>query len=177
MKRILFAFLCCLILCSCNSNEDNVIKNHNNKPDTIQSNAESSSDNKETQNNEYKVDVPFVFDDLEITISSDYTFSKINNTYSEYNNKAVVRIPVTIKNLKNETHSLNMFYYSLYGSKGIELGTVASYFDDSIDYSGKLKTGASQTKYFYLLYDGDGIYSIEFDDWVQKINIDINVVK
>lgn len=125
----------------------------------------------------YTLGKPFTFDDLEITISNEYTFKKITNKYSDYYGKDVVRVPVTIKNLKNETHNLNMFYYSWYGAQGIQLDSVTHYFDDGIDEAGNLRTGASYTKYFYFLYDGNGTYTVEFSDWSDKISININIKK
>ena len=125
--------------------------------------------------NQYQLDVPFTFDDLEITIGSEYSFSTVDNMYSEYNGQSVVRIPITVKNLSSETHSLNMFYITYYGSQGSQLDGVNYYFDDAIESAGDLRTDASYTKYCYLLYDGDGTYTIELDDWYDKISIDIEV--
>ena len=119
----------------------------------------------------------FTFDELEITIGSKYEFSKVKNQFSEHNNKVVVKLPVTIKNLKNETHHLSFMYYKFFGSKGTELDGVESYFDDSVDNAGDLRHGASYTKYFYFLYDGDGEYAIEFDDWSIKKTVVFNIKK
>lgn len=172
MKKLLLTFLCCLTMCGCVNNSDASDDNYN-KPNNAQQNA---SDKGETKTKPV-LNKPFIFDDLEITISDSYTFDIIKNQFSEYNNNSVIKIPVTIKNLKDETHSLNMFYFSLFGSKGSELHRVSAFFDDSVDSAGDLRTGSSYTKYFYILYDGDGIYSIEFDNWVDKITIDINIKK
>ena len=89
----------------------------------------------------------------------------------------MVKIPVTIKNLKDETHSLNMFYYKTFGSKGTQLDTLGYYFDNSVDEAGDLRSGASYTKYFYLLYDGNGTYAIEFDNWAKKITVEFEIKK
>lgn len=164
MKKLLLIALCCLCLIGCNSNTE--------KPDNQNNN--SSNDNEEST---YSVNKPFTFDDLEITISDKYSFDTIDNEFSEYDKQTVIKLPVTIKNLKNETHSLNMFYYSFFGSKGTELDSISSFFDDSVDFAGDLKQNASYDKYFYLLYDGDGTYTIEFDDWSTKISIDIEIKK
>lgn len=150
------------------SNNTVIENNSNNTDDTVSNNNSS---------NTYKLDTPFTFDDLEITISSNYSFVTLDNKFSKLNNSSVIKIPVTVKNLKNETHSLNMFYISFFGSQGIELDTVWTYFDDSVEDGGDLKTEASYTKYFYILYDGDGTYSIEFDNWANKIDIDIDIKK
>lgn len=175
MKKILFIVVCCLCLCGCEDSNKTNINNtfkENNNSDTTQQEKETK-----TNNSKPALDKAFNFDDLEITIGSSYSFVAIDNHYSEHHNSSVVKLPVTIKNLKDETHSLNMFYFNLFGSKGTELDNIASYFDDSIDYAGDLRTGASYTKYFYLLYDGDGTYSIEFDDLTNKITIDIDIKK
>ncbi len=172
MKKLLLIMLCCLCLSGCTSN-------NNETPDNNQTNG-NENNNSTTNNNEstdYSINKAFIFDDLEITISDDYSFDTIDNMFSEYDNQVVIKVPVTVKNLKDETHSLNMFYYSFFGSQGTELNTVASYFDDSIDFAGDLRKDASYTKYFYILYDGDGTYTIEFDDWTDKISIDIEVTR
>ena len=36
--------------------------------------------------------------------------------------------------------------------------------DDTVDYAGDLRSGASYTKYLYFLYDGNGTYAIEFNN-------------
>lgn len=119
----------------------------------------------------------FTFDDLEITIGKEISFVKITNEFSENYGKDVVKIPITIKNLKEETHSLNMFYYKVFGANGTELNDVSIYFDDSVDLAGELRSGASYTKYLYYPYDENGIYAIEFDNWSSKITVEFDVKK
>ena len=70
-----------------------------------------------------------------------------------------------------------MFYYSFFGTQGTELDTVAAYFDESIDYAGDIQPGASYTKYLYILYDGDGKYIIDFDNYSEKKTVEINIQK
>ena len=107
----------------------------------------------------------FTFGGFEITLGESVTFTTISNQYSEYNGKDVVRVTATIKNNSNETDSLSSLDYKFYGSLGTELSTVEYYFDDSVAQAGELRPGASYEKAFYLLYDGNGTYAIEFDDW------------
>lgn len=142
---------------------------------------ENTNSNEEIDNNTnikttYSFDEIFEFDDLEITIGSGYTFVKVDNQYSEYYQKDIVKLPITVKNTKDETHSLNMFYYTIFGSTGTETDNTWVYFDDSVESSGELRSGSSYTKYLYFLYDGNGTYAIEFDDiWDQKtVEIEIN---
>lgn len=52
-----------------------------------------------------------------------------------------------------------MFYYDLFGSKGTKLDGVSSYFDNNID------------------YDGDGKYSIDFDNYSQEVSLKFDIIK
>ena len=141
-------------------------------------NYDSDDDNDTNDSNKvYGFNETFTFDGLEITIGSDYTFTTVKNQFSEYNNKPAIKIPVTVKNISGETHSLNSFDYDLFGSLGTELDKINYYFDNSIDQAGELKNGASYTKYFYLLYDGDGTYSIEFDNYSEEKEVEFNIIK
>lgn len=70
-----------------------------------------------------------------------------------------------------------MFYYDLFGSKGTKLDGVSSYFDNNIDYDGDLKPNASYKTYFYILYDGDGKYSIDFDNYSQEVSLKFDIIK
>ena len=120
----------------------------------------------------------FVFDDLEITIGNaeDVTWDKVDNQFSDKNGADVIVLPVTVKNLKDESHSLNMFYYKFYGSAGTELESVSSYFSDSdIGFAGDMRTGASITSAFHLVYDGDGDYYIEFSGWIASDKIEVKL--
>jgi len=131
----------------------------------------------ETENKAVGLGETFVFDDLEITLGKEIKFTKIDNEFSDHNGKTVVKMPITVKNIKEETHSLNLFYYTVYGANGSQVDSVSSYFDDSVDFAGDLRSGASYTKYLYFLYDADGTYAIEFDDWTTKVTIEFNVKK
>lgn len=126
----------------------------------------------------YKPGETFVFDNFELSIGSDVTFETIKNEFSEHNGKEVIKVPVNVKNIGEDSRNLNMFYYKCYGSQGIELDDAASFFDDSLDYAASLKNGASYTRYVYYLYDGDGEYSIEFNEgWGTKLEVKFNVAK
>lgn len=141
------------------------------------SNTTDSNDKKYTSKNEYGFNETFEFDGLEITIGSEYEFTTVNNRYSEYNNQVTIKLPITVKNISQETTGLNMFYYDIYGSQGIEVKSLNSYFDENIDDAGDLRSGASYTKYIYFLYDGNGKYDIEFDNWSEHKVVEFNITK
>ena len=136
-----------------------------------------TSDDSSTDKKEYGFNDTFKFDDLEITVGDKYSFDKVKNNFSEYNGKTVIKLPVTVKNPTSETKGLNMFYYKVYGSQGTEVKTLDSYFDDTLTYAGDLRSGAGQTKYLHILYDGDGLYAIEFDNYSEKITVEFNITK
>lgn len=120
----------------------------------------------------------FEFDGLEFTFDSTYSFVTLENRYSERNGATVIKLGVTVKNISEEKNKLNMFYYDLFGSKGVELDSVSAYFrDDVIDFAGDLKPGASYEAYFYILYDGDGEYSIDFDNFREEVSVEFNISK
>lgn len=129
------------------------------------------------KNKLYGLGDTILFDGLQLTFDTTYSFDSVKNEFSEFNGRSVVKLGVTVKNVSSEKNSLNMFYYSLFGSKGTELNGVAAYFDDVIDFAGDLKPGASYKSYFYILYDGNGKYSIDFDNYKQELSVEFNVTK
>ena len=104
------------------------------------------------------------FDGLELTFGL-YSFTEVDNKYSEYYGKPVVKIPVTIKNISSDPHGLNRFNYSLFGVSGVESSDISYYFSDDVSEVGELLPNASVTACFHILYDGDGVYTIAFDNW------------
>lgn len=130
------------------------------------------------QKNNYTLGDSFEFDGFQITVGTEITYKTVNNQFSEHNGDQVIALPVTIVNNNSETKSLNMFYLEYFGSKGITLDNVDAYFDNtSITDVGKIRPGASASGYFYLLYDGNGIYGVDFDNFSQKFSLEFNVSK
>lgn len=131
-----------------------------------------------SKNKTYTLGDTFEFDDLKITLGTNLVYTTMNDKYSDYYKKTVIKIPVTIENLKDESHGLNMFYYNFFGSNGTEINEISIYYEnDGIDNAGDLRKGASYTKYFYVIYDGDGTYALELENWVEKITVEFEVKK
>jgi uncharacterized membrane protein YvbJ len=168
---VIFAILFIIFIAAGNSNDESSFNNNQ----TTNNGFSNTTNNNKKKN--IALDEKFTFDDLEISLGTDFSFTTINNQYSDYNGKEIIKMPITVKNLKDETHGLNMFYYSVYGSNGTKLDTPSSYFDDSVDFAGDLRTGASYTKYLYFLYDGNGTYTVEFDNWITKRIVEFEVNK
>lgn len=180
-KKILSILLVGIIaigLTGCsNDNNTNNEENNNSNNNYNNSSNDSSNNSNTIQNNKYGLGDTFVFDGLELTFDTTYSFATIKNKYSKHNGKSVIKLGINVKNVSSQKNSLNMFSYDLFGSQGTELDSITSYFDDTIDYAGDLKPDASYKSYFYILYDGDGKYSIDFDNYSQEISIEFNVAK
>ena len=176
---LLVAFLL-ISLAGCeNTNNNKNLSNssdHNNITDNDNSTNTTSNDSN-SKNNKYSLGDTFVFDGLELTFDTEYSFVTVQNRYSEHNGKSVIRLGVNVKNVSYEKNHLNMFSYDFFGSQGTELDGVSSYFDNAIDDAGDLKPGASYKAYFYILYDGDGKYSIDFDNYSQELSVEFNITK
>ena len=120
----------------------------------------------------------FMFDGFEITTGTTLSWGTVDNRFSEHNGKSVVLVPVTIVNKTDKTDSLNSFYVDFFGSKGTELDTVDSYFDEKTIFDYKdMRPGTSKEGYFCILYDGDGTYGIDFDNWGEETTIEFTVTK
>lgn len=120
----------------------------------------------------------FTFDGFEITLSEEVTYTTVPNQFSEHYGKDVIRVAATVKNNNDETDSLSSLDYKFFGTQGAELGSLTYYFDDSVGQAGELRSGGSYEAAFYLLYDGNGTYAIEFDDWFdEKVTVEFEISK
>jgi len=144
--------------------------------DETNDNTNENTTNNE-KNDKYTLGDTITFDDLQLTFDKEYSFTTVDNMFSNHNEKPVIKIGVTIKNISSKNHNLNMFYYDMFGSSASELDSVSSYFEETVDFAGELKPGASYKKYFYLLYDGNGTYSIDFDNFFEKISLEFEIIK
>ena len=144
----------------------------------INNNKNKDNSQKSSKNNTNGLGSTIKFDGFELTFDTTYSFATIENQFSEHNGASVIKLGVNVKNVSNETKSLNMFFCKFFGANGIELDGVGAYFSgDDVLWAGDLRPGASYKKYFHILYDGNGKYSIDFDNYSQKKSVDFNVSK
>lgn len=127
--------------------------------------------------NENEILEKFTFDNLEIAIGSNITFTTYDNDFDKDSGKDIVKVPINVKNTKDEKNHLSMFYFKIRNSKNVILPSKATYFKDSIDYAEDLNKDESYTKYIYFLYDGNGKYTIEFNNGSEKKEIYLNITK
>lgn len=142
------------------------------------STAEGDSGEAKNDKKELTYGDTFTFDKLEITCGGQIKWTKLNNQFSDKNGADVMEVPVTIKNISDETHGLNPFYYNFYGPDGNEIDSVSTYFDNDVFQAGDMRSGATQSTFFHILYSGDGDYYIEFSTILSdKIEVKLPVKK
>ena len=106
----------------------------------------------------------FVFDELEITIGNKITYEILDKDFDKDKGKDVVKVPINV-------------YYSVKSPKNNKLSSKAESFNDSIDFADDLSYNESYTKYIYFLYDGNGMYTIQFNNGSEKKDVFIDISK
>ena len=118
----------------------------------------------------------FICDKFEISLAENIKWGKISDEslFTEgsgiiegtgIKEADVIIIPITVINKSSEEENAeNIGGYWCYDPKGFWLDVTASaYFDDpDINDLGTLKPGETKNACIYMLYVGDGVYSIEF---------------
>ena len=113
-------------------------------------------------------DKKFVFDDLEIIVSSKYNFL----------NTEIIEIPVQVKNAENTEHKFSISYVKIYNEKGEEIRELGSIFKDkSFENSPKLGKGEMTIKNIYIPYNGNGKYKLIFKTFYEEKEMEIVIKK
>ena len=99
----------------------------------------------------------FVVNDIEVrigTVFSGYT--------SEFWQATFVQVPITLRNLRNESHRL-VSRITVFGPDGTEVGLADSHvLPNNFSEIGNMRSGVETTAYMYFRYRGNGDYWIEF---------------
>ncbi len=106
-----------------------------------------------------------------------YSFTEVDAPYYKLHGTPVVKIKATITNNTSSPSHLNGFDYQLFNTSGKESEEVYFFFEDDVFGSSDVLPGKSYTKYFHIVYDGDGIYTIFFDYLFDEKTVEINVEK
>ena len=122
----------------------------------------------DTDSSIYELGDTFKCSDFEITTKNSIENVTLENQYSDLNGSKVMKIPVKIKNLSDETVSSYMLMTESYNPKGVESENVDYYFmetdDKNIKFIGDIRAGAEADGFLYILNEGSGEYVIEFDE-------------
>lgn len=143
----------------------------------IEEEVEDQLENQQTANTtSQKLGDTFTFDGLEITLGAEAEVFTHTEETSAYNGKTFVKVPLTIKNTGTSDNKIKQFYYFMYYGE-TELSRIGYIFDDSIDSAEYLKPGESYDKYIYFLCEQDGTYKIQFYDWTNTINVELEITR
>jgi len=115
------------------------------------------------------------FDGLKITFGTEIKWIAVGEDEA-------FGVPLVIKNVGAETNEFNVMFASFFGPSGTELNDVSWETEiieagDGVGNSDKLRTGAETTAYLYILYDGDGNYYIELDNFKEKAEVELPITK
>ena len=127
----------------------------------------TNQETKKKENNKISLekvyqDKKFVFDDLEIIVSSKYN----------------LEIPVQVKNVENTEHKFSISYVKIYNEKGEEIRELGSLFKDkSFENSPKLGKGEMTIKNVYIPYNGNGKYKMIFKTFYEEKEMEIVIKK
>lgn len=138
----------------------------------IQNSVSTTENNKNKSNSTSSI----TFDGFEISLGLDVEVFVFEEKYSSHNGKDLIKIPFAIKNVKGESNSLNFWEIKFFGPDGIEIDDMNYNFDDSFK-SEKMRNEAEINCFLYFLYNGDGDYYVEFNDFLNKEEIKISVIK
>ena len=133
--------------------------------------------NVEVKSSSYSLGDKFEFNKLEISIGSVLGWNKVDNSFSDLNQKDVFLLDFEITNLSSDLHGFNMFHYNIYTPQGNRNPSVTAYFDNTIDFTGKLLKGGSTKAVLPVLYTEDGEYTIIFDNSSERIVVKFEIKK
>ena len=164
------AIVCGLALSGCSSSSSGSSKSASGSEG-----AASSSVAAQEQPAEPTLGSTIEFDDLSIQLGEGIETTQFSNQFSEHDGETVVVLPVSITNNSGEAKGLNMFYVKEFGSKGTELDSVFTYFDNDVRMMGEARSGATLTGSLCFLYDGNGDYYLTFNNFRNKIEVKVPV--
>jgi len=120
----------------------------------------------------------FKFDGLEITFGTDVriVIHESNSIFDMNKTKEVVRVPIAVKNIKEESNALKRWDLTFFGPQGIEIEDMSRHFSDNIK-NDNIRSSVEIYYSLYFLYEGNGDYFIEFNDYGRKTEVKVPVTK
>ncbi len=152
----------------------NYNKSQNEKPVKCEKEIETEEKVEDVIKN-YGFGEKFVFDNFEIVINDNYTIETMENEYSDYNEKMIVRLPIVIRNLDSKSRNLDIYDYEILDSHYAIMNNASAYYDDSIDHSSPLEPYEIYVKYFYFIFAGNDIYTVQFGNNKEKVLVNIKI--
>ena len=121
-------------------------------------------------------DKKFLFDDLEIIVSSTSNFLNTEKIQKQYEGKDIIEIPVQVKNVENTENNFSISYLKIYNEKGEEIRELGSLFKDkSFENSPKLGKGEMTIKNIYIPYNGNEKYKMIFKTFYEEKELEMEI--
>lgn len=146
-----------------------------------EANAKEKTEQKEEKKEDLSFGSTVEFEGCEITFNEPAEFIVFDNEFSDLHGSEIVKVPVTVKNVSDEVSGINMFYVKVYGSQGVQVDDVSTYYmeDDMLFTAGtdSLQPGAQINTFFHFVYDGNGEYIIKLEAFDGATNIKLPINK
>lgn len=131
-------------------------------------------------NDNYTFGSSFIYDaycgKFKVSIGENYSFDTIKNQYSDNYGDTVVRIPVTVENIGNETGYFYNGHIEGYNSLGNRSSlSIRSYFDDGRTAYESMRPGAKASGAIYILYSGSGNYYFTFEHTIPTVELKLPI--
>ncbi len=108
----------------------------------------------------YALGDTFTFKGLEITLSQEASFTKIDERHLRDGGKLVIKIGIHLKNISEyDSYPPEIKFF---GPEGVQITNAYGYFDDAVKTTLNMRPDASCDRYLYVFYEGDGQYYIDF---------------
>jgi len=118
----------------------------------------------------------FEMDGYKVNMTGEYEFSTVDNQFSEWNGKPVIKVAANIENVSSK-YDYCMLYCTITDPNGETIDNLDAFFDDGI-FMKQIEKGKPTKRYFVIPYTGDGEYRFEFSDIVsQKCVYKINITR
>jgi hypothetical protein len=102
-----------------------------------------------------------MFAGFEITFSDNTEWTVLNYNAHALNGADVIAVPVTVTNRTRETDAFSSVFMTVISPNGEKLSNINGMFRNSV-HTPDLRPGATYNGVTYVLYDGDGEYTIQF---------------
>jgi len=133
--------------------------------------------NKGGSNNNVTLGQTFEIDGLEITFSDNIGYSRVRERFADYNNELIFSIPTTVKNVGTGSNTFNGWMLTVFTPDGTSGNFLDGwmYEEANILAKGAIQPGTIIDGSLYILYDEDGEYIIEFDDYENKVIVKFTI--
>ena len=131
-----------------------------------------SEEGKETISKIVQPGETFEFSNYQITVDQNYSIKYIYVNYKK-TDRRVIQLPITIKRMDNGKGHFNKYYLNV--SNPDNNSSYIVYDLKNSFYKHHYLKNKTYTKYLYIEFEGNGVYTLNFDNYNQNIKIYIDI--